>query len=89
MVVVPSADLSAASGNVFLVGYQSGREDSSPYGDKEKYEHSKLHVYWRQALHFFLRFRRRSKEKDIARTCDSEWSHGTAAPVLSVLQLTH
>jgi hypothetical protein len=30
-----------------------------------------------------------SKEKDIARTCDSEWSHGTAAPVLSALQLTH
>src|SRR6266446_6578198 len=27
--------------------------------------------------------------KGIARTCDSEWSHGTAAPVLSALQLTH
>jgi len=27
--------------------------------------------------------------KDIARTCDSEWSHGTAAPVLSALRPTH
>ena len=26
--------------------------------------------------------------KDSARTCDSEWSHGTAAPVLSALGLT-
>src|SRR5213593_2397990 len=33
-------------------------------------------------------FPQRSKEKDIARTCDSEWSHGTAAPVLSALRLT-
>jgi len=27
--------------------------------------------------------------KHIARTCDSEWSHGTAAPVLSALRPTH
>ena len=46
MVVVPGADLSAAAGNAFLGGYQSGRDDSSPYGDKEKYEHSKWHVHW-------------------------------------------
>ena len=85
MVVVPSTDVSAATGNRFLGRYQSGRDDDSPCADKEKYEH----FYWRQALHFFLRFRRHSKEKDIARTCDSEWSHGTAAPVLSALQLTH
>jgi hypothetical protein len=45
MVMIPSADLSAAAGNPFLVGYQSGREDGSPYGDKEKYEHSKWHVH--------------------------------------------
>jgi ATP-dependent DNA ligase len=45
VMVVPSADLSAATGNHFLVGYQSGRDDSSPYGDKEKYEHSKWHVH--------------------------------------------
>jgi len=46
MVVVPGADLSAAAGNPFLGRYQSGRDDSSPYGDKEKYEHSKWHVHW-------------------------------------------
>src|SRR5437660_7905177 len=34
------------------------------------------------------RFLGRSKGKDIARTCDNEWSHGTAAPVLSALRLT-
>jgi hypothetical protein len=46
MVVFPSADLSAAAGNPFLLGRcQSGREDGSPYGDKEKYEHSKWHVH--------------------------------------------
>jgi len=46
MVVFLSADLSAATGNPFLLGrYQSGRDDGSPYGDKEKYEHSKWHVY--------------------------------------------
>ena len=41
MVVFPSADLSAAAGNPFLRRCQSGRGDGSPYGDKEKYEHSK------------------------------------------------
>jgi hypothetical protein len=41
MVVVPSADLSAAAGNPFLGRYQSGRDGGSTYGDKEKYEHSK------------------------------------------------
>jgi hypothetical protein len=45
MVVVPSADLSAAAGNPFLLGVlgrrQPGRGDGSPYRDKEKYEHSK------------------------------------------------
>jgi hypothetical protein len=45
MVVFPSADLSAAAGNPFLGRYQSGRDDGSPYGDKEKYEHSKWHVH--------------------------------------------
>jgi len=45
MVVVPSADLSAATGNPFLGRYQSGRDDDSPYRDKEKYEHSKWHVH--------------------------------------------
>ena len=39
-------------------------------------------------LPLFRRLRRHSKGKDIARTCDSEWSHGTAAPVLSALRLT-
>jgi hypothetical protein len=41
MVVVPSADLSAAAGNPFLGRYQSGHDDDSPYRGKEKYEHSK------------------------------------------------
>jgi len=45
MVVVPSADLSAAAGNPFLGRYQAGGGDDSPYGDKEKYEHSKWHVH--------------------------------------------
>ena len=64
MVVFPGADLSAAAGNPFLLGaYQSVREDGSPYGDKEKYEHSKWHVRRRQALHFFHHFRRRSTGK--------------------------
>ena len=49
VVVFPSADLSAAAGNPFLLGvlgrYQSGRDDDSPYGYKEKYEHSKWHVH--------------------------------------------
>jgi hypothetical protein len=45
VVVFPGADLSAAAGNPFLGRYQSGRDDSSPYGDKEKYEHSKWHVH--------------------------------------------
>ena len=49
MVVFQSADLSAAAGNPFLLGVlgrrQSGRGDGSPYGDKEKYEHSKWHVH--------------------------------------------
>jgi len=44
MVVVPSADLGAAAPNPFLGCYQSGRDDDSPYSDKEKYEHSKTHV---------------------------------------------
>ncbi len=69
MVVFPSADLSAAAGNPFLLGVlgrrQSGRGDGSPYGDKEKYEHSKWHVHWQQAHHFSRHFRRRSKGKDI------------------------
>ncbi len=46
MVVFPSADLSAAAGNPFLGRHQSGRDDGSPYADKEKYQHSKCHVYW-------------------------------------------
>src|SRR5712691_8097187 len=58
MVVVPSADLSAAAGNPFLGRYQSGCDDDSPYDDKEKYEHSKWH-----GVHFFLRFLGRSKGK--------------------------
>ena len=45
MVVFPSADLSAAASNPFLLGVlgrrQSGRDGGSTYGDKEKYEHSK------------------------------------------------
>ena len=45
MVVVAGADLSAAAGNPFPGRYQSGRDDSSPYGDKEKYEHSNWHVH--------------------------------------------
>jgi len=46
MVMFPSADLSAAAGNPFLLGRcQSGREDGSAYGDTEKYEHSKWHVH--------------------------------------------
>ncbi len=45
MVVFPSADLSAATGNPFLGRYQSGRGDGSRYGDKEKYQHSKWHVH--------------------------------------------
>ncbi len=45
VVVFPSADLSAAAGNPFLGRYQSGRDDDSPYGYKEKYEHSKWHVH--------------------------------------------
>lgn len=45
MVVFPSADLSAAAGNPFLGRYQSGRDDGSPYGNKEKYEHFKWHVH--------------------------------------------
>ena len=44
VVVFPGAHLSTAAGNPFLG--QSGREDGSPYGDKEKYEHSKWHVHW-------------------------------------------
>jgi len=43
VVVFPSADLSAAAGNPFLG--QSGRDDGSPYEDKEKYDHSKWHVH--------------------------------------------
>ena len=93
MVVIPSADLSAAAGNPFLLGVlgrrQSGRDDSSSYDDKEKYEHSKWHVHRCQALRFLRRFRRRSRGEDIARTCESEWSHGTAATVLSAVRLTH
>ena len=45
MVVFPSTDVSTATGNPFLGRYQSGRGDGSPYGDKEKYEHSKWHVH--------------------------------------------
>jgi hypothetical protein len=45
VVVVPSADFSAAAGNCFLGRYQSGRDDDSPCGDKEKCEHSKWHVH--------------------------------------------
>jgi len=45
MVVVPSTDVSAATGNRFLGRYQSGCDDDSPYGDKEKCEHSKWHVH--------------------------------------------
>jgi hypothetical protein len=46
MVVFPSADLSAAAGNPFLLGrYQLGRDDDSSYGYKEKYEHSRWHVH--------------------------------------------
>ncbi len=45
VVVFPSADLGAAAGNPFLGRYQSGRDDDSPYGYKEKYEHSKWHVH--------------------------------------------
>jgi len=41
VVVVASADIGAATGNCFLVRYQAGRDDGSPYGDKEKNEHSK------------------------------------------------
>ena len=41
MMVVPRADLSAATGNRFLGRYQSGRDDDSPCADKEKYEYSK------------------------------------------------
>jgi hypothetical protein len=41
MVVVPSTDVSAATGNRFLGRYQSGRDDDSPCADKEKYERSK------------------------------------------------
>jgi hypothetical protein len=41
MVVVPSTDVSTATGNRFLGRYQSGRDDDSPCADKEKYEHSK------------------------------------------------
>jgi hypothetical protein len=41
MVVVPSTDVRAATGNRFLGRYQSGRDDDSPCADKEKYEHSK------------------------------------------------
>jgi len=41
VVVVPSTDVSAATGNRFLGRYQSGRDDDSPCADKEKYEHSK------------------------------------------------
>jgi hypothetical protein len=41
MVVVPSTDVSTATGNRFLGRYQSGRHDDSPCADKEKYEHSK------------------------------------------------
>jgi len=40
------AQTSATSaGNPFLGRYQSGRDDGSPYGDKEKYEQSKWHVH--------------------------------------------
>jgi len=46
MVVFPSADLGAAAGNPFLGRHQSERDDGSPYGDEEKYEHSKWHVHW-------------------------------------------
>jgi len=41
VVVVPSTDVSTATGNRFLGRYQSGRDDDSPCADKEKYEHSK------------------------------------------------
>jgi len=46
MVVVPSTDVRAAAGNTFLGRCQSGRGDGSPYGDKEKYKHSKWQVQW-------------------------------------------
>ena len=49
MVVFPSADFSAAAGNPNLLGVlgrrQAGRDDNSPYDDKEEYEHSKWHVH--------------------------------------------
>jgi len=41
MVVVPSTDVSTATGNRFLGRYQSGRDDDPPCADKEKYEHYK------------------------------------------------
>jgi len=41
MVVVPSTDVSTATGNRFLGRYPSGREDDSPGADQEKYENSK------------------------------------------------
>src|SRR5437879_13337835 len=63
MVVVPSANLSAATGNPFLGRYQAGGDDDCPYGDKEKYEYSKWHVHKCNVLHFFRRFLRRSKGK--------------------------
>jgi len=34
-----------SAGNPFLGRYQSGRDDGSHYGDKEKYEQSKWHVH--------------------------------------------
>jgi hypothetical protein len=87
MMVFPSADLSAAAGNPFLGRYQGGRDDDSSYGDKEKYDHSKWHVHRCFTSSVVSSDARR--RKDIARPCDSEWSHGTAAPVLSALRLTH
>jgi hypothetical protein len=44
MVVIPRADISAATRNPFLGRHQSGRDEGSPYGHKEKHEHSKWHV---------------------------------------------
>jgi hypothetical protein len=46
MVVVPSADISAAAGNPFLGRYQAGCHDDSPYSDKEKYEDFKWRLHW-------------------------------------------
>ena len=45
MVVVPSADLSAAACNPSLGRYQAGGDSDSPDGDKKKYERSKWHVH--------------------------------------------